>query len=81
MPGNLLTGSRRSAKTAGFELTDRVEVKVSAADGLKDSLTKYKTYICAEILADKLEFLSELQGGTEIEVNDIPLTVIVLKKG
>jgi isoleucyl-tRNA synthetase len=68
-------------KDSGFELTDRVEVKVSATDGLKDSLTKFKTYICAEILADKLEILSELQGGTEIEVNDIPLTVIVLKKG
>jgi isoleucyl-tRNA synthetase len=68
-------------KDSGFELTDRVEVKVLAADGLKESLTKFKTYICAEILADKLEILSELQGGTEIEVNDIPLTVIVLKKG
>lgn len=68
-------------KDSGFELTDRVEVKVSAANGLKESLTKFKTYICAEILADKLEILSELQGGTEIEVNDIPLKVIVLKKG
>jgi isoleucyl-tRNA synthetase len=68
-------------KDSGFELTDRVEVKVSATDGLKDSLTKFKTYICAEILADKFEILPELQGGIEIEVNDIPLTVIVLKKG
>ncbi len=68
-------------KDSGFELTDRVEVKVSAADGLKDSLTKFKAYICAEILADTLEILSELQGGTDIEVNDIPLKVIVLKKG
>jgi isoleucyl-tRNA synthetase len=68
-------------KDSGFELTDRVEVKVSAADRLKDSLAKFKAYICAEILADKLEILSELQEGTEIEVNDIPLKVIVLKKG
>ena len=68
-------------KDSGFELTDRVEVKVSVANGLKESLTKFKTYICAEILADKLEILSELQEGTEIEVNDIPLKVIVLKKG
>lgn len=68
-------------KDSGFELTDRVEVKVLAADGLNESLTKFKAYICAEILADKLEILSELQGGTDIEVNDIPLKVIVLKKG
>lgn len=68
-------------KDSGFELTDRVEVKVSARDGLKDSLTKYKTYICAEILADNFEILPEIQDGTDIEVNDIPLKVIVLKKG
>jgi isoleucyl-tRNA synthetase len=68
-------------KDSGFELTDRVEVKVSAANGLKDSLTKFKAYICAEILADKLEILSELQEGIDIDVNDIPLKVIVLKKG
>ncbi len=68
-------------KENGFELTDRIEVKVSAANGLKDSLTQFKDYICAEILADKLEILSEISGGTDIEVNDIPLKVIVLKKG
>lgn len=68
-------------KDSGFELTDRVEIKVSATDGLKDSLTKYKAYICAEILADNFEILPEIQDGTDIEVNNIPLKVIVLKKG
>ncbi len=68
-------------KDSGFDLTDRIEVKVLAGDRLKDSLTKFKPYICAEILADNLEILSELQGGIDIEVNDIPLKVIVLKKG
>jgi isoleucyl-tRNA synthetase len=68
-------------KDSGFELTDRIEVKVSAINGLKDSLAQFKAYICAEILADKLEFLSEIQHGTEIEINDVSLNVIVLKKG
>ena len=68
-------------KDNGFELTDRIEVKVAANNGLKDSLAQFKTYICAEILADKLEILSEIQGGTEIEVNDVLLKVIVSKKG
>jgi isoleucyl-tRNA synthetase len=75
-------------KDSGFELTDRIEVKVSVVNaclpdrqGLKDSLAHYKTYICAEILADKLEFSSEIEDGTEIEINDVLLNVIVLKKG
>jgi isoleucyl-tRNA synthetase len=68
-------------KDSGFELTDRVVVKVSAANSLKDSLAQFKDYICAEILADKLEFLPEIQDGTKVEINDVSLNVIVLKKG
>jgi len=73
-------------KDSGFDLTDRVDVRVSAAGGLKDSLAQFKDYICAEILADNLEFLPEIQaennpGTTGIEINDVSLNVIVLKKG
>ncbi|HKB46018.1 MAG TPA: isoleucine--tRNA ligase [Chitinophagaceae bacterium] len=68
-------------KDSGFELTDRIEVKVAAHNGMKDSLAQFNNYICAEILADKLEILPEIQDGTEIEVNDVSLKVNVLKKG
>ncbi|HEX6168650.1 MAG TPA: isoleucine--tRNA ligase, partial [Chitinophagaceae bacterium] len=67
-------------KDSGFELTDRIEVGVVAENGLKNSLAQFKDYICAEILADKLEFLADNNSGIEIEVNDIQLKVIVLKK-
>jgi isoleucyl-tRNA synthetase len=68
-------------KESGFDLTDRIEVKVAASNGLKNSLAQFNDYICAEILADKLELVSEIENGTEIEINDIFLKVIVSKKG
>jgi isoleucyl-tRNA synthetase len=68
-------------KDQGFDLTDRIEVKVIAANGMKNSLAQFKDYICAEILADNLEIVSEIPGGTEIDINDILLKVIVSKKG
>jgi len=68
-------------KDSNFELTDRVEVQVEANNGIKESLAKYNNYICAEILADKLEFSTKIMGGMEIDVNDKLLKVIVLKKG
>ncbi len=68
-------------KDSGFDVTDRIEVKVAANNGISSSLAKYNNYICAEILADRLEFTSQIDEGTEIEVNDNPLKVIVLKKG
>jgi isoleucyl-tRNA synthetase len=68
-------------KDSGFDVTDRIDVKVAANNGIAASLSKYNNYICAEILADKLEITSTIADGTEIEVNENPLKVIVLKKG
>jgi len=68
-------------KDSGLELTDRIEVKVEAANGMKNSLAMFNDYICAEILADKLEIVPKIADGTEIEVNDIFLKVVVTKKG
>ena len=68
-------------KDSGFELTDRILVKVAAVNGMKESLAQFNNYICAEILADKLEVVPEIQDGTLIEVNNISLKVIVSKKG
>ncbi len=67
-------------KDNGYDLTDRILVKLSENPILKPSITEFNTYICAEILADKLEWLPEITDGTEIEVNDISLKILVTKK-
>ena len=68
-------------KDSGFDVTDRIDVIVAADNGIGQSLAKFNDYICAEILADKLELTTELDGGTDIEINENQLKVIVLKKG
>jgi len=68
-------------KESGFELTDRIFVTVLEAESLKESIVKYNDYICREILADIIEWVPELSDGTEIEVNDTLLKVVVNKKG
>lgn len=67
-------------KDNGFELTDRVLVTIHENEALRSSLIQFKDYICREILADSLEFVPVLSDGTQIEVNEIPLSVHVLKK-
>ncbi len=67
-------------KDSGFELTDRIAVAVSGSAELQTSLIEFKDYICREILADSLEFEAQIPTGTPIEVNDVSLTVNVLKK-
>jgi len=68
-------------KDSGFDLTDRINVLIDANNGIHASLAAYYDYICAEILADSLDFQDNLNGGIAIEVNDNPLKVTVLKKG
>jgi isoleucyl-tRNA synthetase len=76
----LVNRIQKIRKDSGYELTDRILVQVTDHQQLKQSIAEFNTYICAEILADKLELVPELPGGTEIEVNEIPLKVFVTKK-
>ncbi|HMR92116.1 MAG TPA: DUF5915 domain-containing protein, partial [Chitinophagaceae bacterium] len=72
-------------KDSGFELTDRIHVMVAASGAVKSSLAQFKDYICAEILADKLDILPEMPAEkpaaepVEIDINDVLLNVIVSK--
>ncbi len=76
----LVNRIQKIRKDNGYELTDRIMVRVTENDELKNSIARFNSYICAEILADELELVPELANGTEIEVNDIPLRVLVSKK-
>jgi len=68
-------------KESGFELTDRIFVTVLESKELKPSIIKYNDYICREILADTIDWVPQMEGGTEIEINEILLKVVVNKKG
>ena len=68
-------------KESGFDLTDRIFVTVLDSPELGKSIIKYNDYICREILADTIEWVSQMQDGIEIEINEVLLKVVVNKKG
>lgn len=76
----LVNRIQKIRKDSGFELTDRIDVTVESVDSLKSAIINYNDYICTEILADSLDLVEQLQGGTEIEVNDLKFNVLVNKK-
>ncbi len=67
-------------KDKGFELTDRININIVENKRLSNSIKEYKNYICAEILADSIDFVAQIPDGTVIDINDIPLHVSVIKK-
>jgi len=68
-------------KENGFDLTDRIFVKLLESDGCKQSIIKFNDYICHEILSDSIEWVSTLPDGIEIEINETLLKLAVTKKG
>jgi isoleucyl-tRNA synthetase len=68
------------SKESGFDVTDRIIVKIKANQNILEAIKEYKAYICAEILADELEFIDEMidyhsfeleEGVCQITVNKI----------
>jgi len=76
----LVNRIQKIRKDKEFELTDRISVQIGGAQTLEETIREFNYYICAEILADKLDLVAEITNGTQIEVNDVPLTVFVTKK-
>ncbi|NSL89049.1 isoleucine--tRNA ligase [Chitinophaga sp. Mgbs1] len=76
----LVNRIQKIRKDSGFELTDRINVAVEDVATLKSAIINFNDYICTEILADSLDLVEQLQGGTEIEVNNLKLNVLVNKK-
>jgi isoleucyl-tRNA synthetase len=76
----LVNRIQKIRKDNGYELTDRILVEIEEASTLKESITRFNDYICAEILADSVELVPKIANGIEIKVNDVPLKVFVTKK-
>jgi isoleucyl-tRNA synthetase len=66
-------------KETGLELTDRIAVSIEEHEPLKSAILNFSDYICTEILADKLEIVPQISAGTEIEVNEAILKVLISK--
>lgn len=75
----LVNRIQKIRKETGLEVTDRIVVKIEEYEPLKSAIINFNDYICAEILADKLEIVKGIQVGNDIEVNEATLKVLISK--
>ncbi|QEC51202.1 isoleucyl-tRNA synthetase [Anseongella ginsenosidimutans] len=67
-------------KEKGFEVTDRITVKLEEAELVKTAVKNNLAYICAEILGDSLEWARKEQlNGDTIEMEDQDIRIEILK--
>jgi len=67
-------------KETNLELTDKILLNIEQKDGIEGIITEFNEYICAEILAENIQFLPKIQQGTKIDVNNDTFTVNISKK-
>ena len=68
-------------KDANFELTDKILLQIVDNQHLKESINEFSEYICREILATQIDWVSSLEEGVDIEINDQKLRILVRQKG
>ena len=73
----LINQIQKLRKDSNFNITDKINVELEENSLVKKSLTDYKSYICAEILAENIGFTEDIKSTTTIEINEIPLKIIV----
>jgi isoleucyl-tRNA synthetase len=69
-------------KDKGFDVTDKIDLKVLNQRGLRNSLINNKDYICAEILANSFEIVDSMPSSeaVNVEVADDISTLITIHK-
>jgi isoleucyl-tRNA synthetase len=67
-------------KELSFEVTDKIRVKVKEHPYISEALKNNLSYICAEILADSLELVTDLDSGETISIDEKEL-IIQINKG
>ena len=64
-------------KDSGFDITDRIEVTVSASEASDAAVEQFREYICNQVLADSLVVSTELTEGEEVELDGCTVKVAV----
>ncbi len=68
-------------KTSGFEVTDRIEVRLSGTERLVGAVRQHEEFIRRETLADRMDVTAEdeLADGAEWNINGEPSRIAVAK--
>jgi len=58
-------------KDKDFDLMDRISIQLEENNPFKSEINANNSYISAEVLANKIEFVDSLSQADEIEINDV----------
>ena len=67
-------------KDSGFEVTDKIYITIQEGPlDWKESINEFKSYISQEVQALDIEWKNQLEGATEVNMEDVNLFVQIRK--
>ncbi len=66
-------------KDSGFEVTDKIVVKMERNPQLEEAVSANSSYIKSETLTESLIFEEKIENGIEIEFDDIKTSILISK--
>ncbi|MCH5328824.1 MAG: isoleucine--tRNA ligase [Coprobacter sp.] len=69
-------------KSSGFDITDKINIRIASHPETDQAVTEYKSYIAKQVLADSIEIAGEGvtgEGVTELDFETFRLPVSVVK--
>lgn len=66
-------------KTKGFEITDRIEVRIQQDEAIEKAVNQFADYIKGQTLANQITFVSSLEQGDVLEMDEDKVVVEIKK--
>ncbi|MGN8067621.1 isoleucine--tRNA ligase [Mucilaginibacter sp. SG564] len=66
-------------KTKGFEVTDKIDVRISEHPYISEAVKNNLSYICAEILAESIVLDAQLHEGDKVEIDGNEIFIVISK--
>jgi len=66
-------------KTKGFEVTDKINVRISDHPYISEAVKNNLSYICAEILAESIVLDAQLNEGDKVEIDGNEIFIVISK--
>jgi isoleucyl-tRNA synthetase len=65
-------------KDKGLEVTDRILLRIETTDPIKEAIEQNSTYVCAEVLANSIEYVKSEKFDLLTEIEDTDDTRITI---
>ena len=67
-------------KSSGFEIVDKISVKIEKLDEINDAVAEHSDYIATQVLANSIELVDKIDNPTELDFEDYVVKILVTKQ-